>query len=423
MKNFCKKFCKLLFLSIVPFFVSCAEDDSKEVILDPNNNVYVYHIYPNDLAQNDSAAVDLAHGVTLAVHPNATYQLSFDVDPNFDAPKLQLFRLYQNNNRWNYSNVRSIKPDLVQGRYVYSFVCEENAPATWITTLALDDTYYPGKIKNLRFTGEGIYSDHFSINLILVGNIEQEIEDYTIDEFASALLQEFRKQYTSVTIDTIYINRAEKHPTLGAKYPANEPWLAGYSSDDFFLAELGGWPGVENALDVVLVHYINKDGVLGYSRPFGANLGAGYGSTVILGTYLKTPYGEEPIPMQDIIETTLHEMGHFFGLRHTTATLADIQILSDGFDFGDYSNLDDGLDDTPFCGSFFKTLLKITDTDAYDSRVMQKIYLASNEASSEASKCPDADNYMFPVTVTNKELKFSAQQLDIIRKNLMIFPH
>jgi hypothetical protein len=30
---------------------------------------------------------------------------------------------------------------------------------------------------------------------------------------------------------------------------------------------------------------------------------------------------------------------------------------------------------------------------------------------------------MFPLTVENKTLKFSDQQLDIIRQNLMIFPH
>jgi hypothetical protein len=428
MKNFCKKFCLLSFVGLVLFFTACAESETEEFTLYPDNqgDIFLRRLYPNDLAKNDSAAANIANGITLVVHPNATYQLSFDVDPNFDAPTLQLFRLYLNKEQteWHGSKVRSLKPDIENGRYVYSFICEENSFTEWATSLVLDETYYKGRVSNIRFTGNGAYSDHFSINLILVGNIEEEIEGYTIDELASNLLQEFRAQYTSVTIDTLYINYASKHPTLGAKYPANEPWLAGASSEDFFLSELGGWPGIEDALDIVLVHYIKNDGVLGYSKPFSANLGKGAGSTVVLGTHIKTPYGEDSISMKDIVETALHETGHFFGLRHTTATKADIEILQGDYDIGDYSNLDDGLDDTPYCSvGYTKSLMKIKSTDIVKVPGLSRIYIAGNTTTFNVNNCPDADNYMFPTTVKDKVLSFSKQQLDMIRKNLMIFPH
>ena len=425
MKNFCKKFCTLIFLSIFLFFAGCAEDDSTEFTLYPDNSyLYFRQLFPNDQAQNDSAAAYLAHGITIPVHPKATYQLSFDVDPRYEAPTLQLFRLVlsKDQTEWYPTKVRSLEPTVVQGRYVYSFLCEENDKADWATSLALDDTYYKGRVSNIRLTGDGAYSDHFSINMILVGNIEQEIEGYTIDELASSLLKEFRKQYSTVTIDTLYINRAENHPTLGSKYPANEPWLAGYSSDDFFVTELGGWPGIENALDIVLVHYINNDGVLGYSSLFSGNLGKGNESTVVLGTHVKTPYGEEAVSMKDIVETALHETGHFFGLRHTTTTIADTEYIIDAYDFGDYSNIEDGLDDTPRCiNNTRRALLKVSKTDI--KVPMPRVYISSNTPNSDLSNCPDADNYMFPTTVKNKVLSFSKQQLDIIRKNLMIFPH
>ena len=424
MKIFCKKIRALVLLGFIAFFVGCADDDSQEVVLYPDSSL-IQGLYPNDYAQNDSAAANLAHGITLSVHPKATYQLSFDVDPSFEPPKLQLFRIVFNKDStdvWAHM-VRSLEPVVANGRYIYSFVCEENANAIWATSLLQDDTYYQGRVSNIRFTGDGAYSENFSINLILVGNIEEELDSFTVSELSTSLLQEFRKHYSSVTIDTLYINRAEEHPTLGSKYPANKPWLAGYSSEDTFLSELGGWPGIENALDIVLVHRINNENILGYSKLFSGNLGKGYGSTVVLGTHLKTIIGEEPISMKDIVETGLHETGHFFGLRHTTATLADIETVYKGYDFGDYSNLEDGLDDTPNCNKTSISSLKtIQSTDIFKPRIMQRIRIADN-SSFKADNCPDASNYMFPVTVQNQALSFSPQQLEIIRKNLTIFPH
>ena len=144
MKIFCKKFCVLFFLNIVLFFAGCAEDDSTEYTLYPDNtNLYFRKLFPNDQAQNDSAAAYLAHGITLIVHPQATYQLSFDVDPNFEAPTLQLFRLVlsEDQTEWYPYKVRSIEPTIDHGRYVYSFMCEENAQTDWATSLELDETY------------------------------------------------------------------------------------------------------------------------------------------------------------------------------------------------------------------------------------------------------------------------------------------
>ena len=54
---------------------------------------------------------------------------------------------------------------------------------------------------------------------------------------------------------------------------------------------------------------------------------------------------------------------------------------------------------------------------------MPRIYVSASTSSFDLSSCPDAGNYMFPTTVKDKVLSFSKQQLEIIRKNLMIFPH
>lgn len=424
MKNFCKKICASLFLGLALLVAGCGDDSSQEFILYPDSGL-AFGLHPNDYARNDSSAANLAHGITLMVHPKATYQLSFDVDPFFEAPKLQLFRIYlsKDGEELRAKEVRTLDPVVQNGRYVYSFICEERESTFWATTLVHNGTYYEGRVSNILFTGQGAFSDHFSINLILVGNIEEDLEDFTVDELASKLLAEYRKHYSTVTIDTLYINRASDHPTLGKKYPANMPWIAGRSSDDVMVTELGGWPGIEYALDITLVHFIDQEGILGYSNLFSANLGKGTGSTVVLGTHIKTPAGEEPITMQGIIETALHETGHFFGLRHTTATRADIETIFEEYDFGDYSNIDDGLEDTPSCNATVtSSLMKIQKTDIQYRHLMPRIRISAN-SSFKVENCPDANNYMFPITVENANPQFSEQQLDIIRRNLMIFPH
>jgi hypothetical protein len=282
----------------------------------------------------------------------------------------------------------------------------------------------------VRLEGEGAYSDHFSLNLIVVGDVENDFIGFTLDDLSSEMLKSFRRYYSSktsesVTIDTLYVSFAHQHPSLGKKYPANEPWIAGYSSEDDMLSELGGWPGIEKALDIVLVHYINADQVLGFSSLFSGEMGGGEGSTVILGAFMKTTYGnEEPVPMNEIVETAIHETAHFFGLRHTTSTTADIRSLYDDYDYGDYSNLEDGLEDTPYCPQLQRSgLVKSMSSDMKMYRMSNKSLATSNVASFSVDRCPDYDNFMFPVIGNGVKYHFTAQQQAILRANLMLFPH
>lgn len=415
---FCKIFCAL---SVVAF-LACSDEESSEPVLYPDREQF-FVLNPNDMASNDSASASLAHGLAITVHPNASYEISFDKDPNFDPPKLQLFRVNWAVTPLNFRQVRSLEAREENGRYVYSFTCEESEMATWVGTLALDDEYYPGTVSNVRFTGEGAYSDHMSLNLVVVGNVEKTLDGFTLQELESELLSNFRKYYTSITIDTLYVNYAHEHPTLGSKYPANAPWLAGRSSEDMMVSELGGWPGISDALDLILVHFIDEDGVLGYSNLFSGNMGGGLGSTVVLGTYYKTPTGEGSLSLSEIVQTAVHETGHFLGLRHTTSTQADMAGE------GDYSNLEDGLEDTPYCSKLqWSGLLK--DREGGKSRIPSDVrfhwmvpLVASSGPVFGVDDCPDAGNIMFPASTEKEYDGFSEQQLSIIRKSLMIYPH
>jgi len=434
MKKFCKKelFWAFLCIFCAIFFTSCSEsvDADWHVTLQPDSSRPIVHkLYPNDMAKNDSAAVNLARGIALVVHPGASYTLSFDIDSTQPAPELQLFRTYDLKNSKNHVGsvrVRTLSPTVVGNRYEYSFTCEENKMSIWFTSLGVDGQYYEGNVNNIHLKGEGIYDDTLTINLIVVGSMVNTLDGKNIDELASYMLKLFREKYYGITIDTLYVRYAHNHPTLGSYYPADQPWVAGVSSEDLFVSELAGWPeeGLRNALNIVLVHSIKNEDVMGYARLFSGNLGAGNLSSVVIGEYVKKSDGYDLLSSYNIVMTAIHETGHFFGLRHTSTTRRDLGLLDklekDDDNIEDLSNIEDGLTDTPFCEYIFRSGLYKSGESAGGYALERGSYLSK----SGIHACPDQNNIMFPVTLDDAgTVSFSKQQMEIIRSSLMIFPH
>ena len=410
------------------FFCSCSEEEDPEVVLLPlDNNLFV--LYPNAPTQGDSVESHFPTGTVLMVHPNGRYELSFDRDSSRESPNLQLFRSYSSGDDeypFALTKIKTLKPEVRDGRYVYSFLCEENELSLWAATLEQDGDYYKGTTKNIQFEGFGTFSDTLSLNLITVGLIEPIEGTIGVDSLVRLLIEGFRKSYTSVVIDTIYVRHAEDHPTLGAKYPPKALWIARRDDVDFAVSELGGWPekGVREALDIALVYRIEEVNVLGSGGLFAMNLKGGVGSTVVVGTHVLTLTEERALSAEEIVNVAIHETGHFFGLRHTTSTLDDLG------NYYDLSILEDGFDDTPYCPELLKTGLyksgaaNRANTDFFlpyrwsammDARAYGVIF--------DVASCPDADLLMFPVNIPGSAKTFSKEQLKFLKRSLMLIPH
>lgn len=428
-------FCWLLCVVCGSLFISCtsATDSQSEVTVYPVSDRLIAHkIFPNDMAKNDSISANLASGVEIIVHPGTSYKLSFDIDSTQPAPELQLFRVSSYNsetNRVKFRKVRSLTPVVEGNRYVYSFTCQENQVTVWFTTLNVDGKRYEGRADNVFLTGEGLYSDHMSINLVVVGAMEPTSDGVSIDSLSRLMLSYFREKCYGITIDTLYLRYASEHPTVGSNYPANKPWVAKRSSEDFFASDLAGWPedGLRYSLTIVLVHSVYETDITGYSRLFSGDF---TDETVVIGEHVRRTNGSiELLPSTSIISTAVHEVGHFFGLRHTSATRRDlfqyaVDDNGDSIMVGDLSNIEDGLVDTPFCEYIlsygeYKQASEPKDVGdiVYDTH-------ANYHAKTPIYACPDLQNIMFPVTVSEElDVSFSAQQMELFRSTLMIYPH
>ena len=120
-------------------------------------------------------------------------------------------------------------------------------------------------------------------------------------------------------------------------------------------------------------------------------------------------------------------MGHFLGLRHTTAT------WDDRLTFLDDSMHDDGLSDTPFdylcdAGIAAAPAEGAVRTGTARFRLLPKSYEKSLRADilglPASDNCPDRNNLMFPYTSSSADnIELSPSQGLLMRTNLRLLPH
>lgn len=377
-----------------------------------------FDLFPNDAAISDSMSANLAYGAVLHVTPGTSFKLSFDVEGEALPEELLLFRSFEKNGNYYYQIVRRLEGRFENGKMTYEFDCAENVATAWFTVLRGEGaSYFNGRIKNVKYEGEGPYPATLSLNLVVAGEYTGTKDSVSVDSLAKALKNKFVSTYR-LSIDTIYVSYAADHAN-GAKFPVNRPFVAPYSLQrtdiDDALSSLSEWDSKakSGALDFVLVHRIDGDGVLGYSPLFGGSTGNS-GNVIILSTHIT--YGSssiEQLSSADILRTAVHETGHFFGLRHTTSTYADVQSTHD------YSVKEDGIEDTPWCPGIALRQLGLLNEKVNSGNVMYGIRLGYTIS----YECPDSKNIMFPYDQEEYDLSFSAMQLEMVKKNLTLIVH
>lgn len=361
------------FFLIMALLLACTESGVGEDVRDDIQFSYnaKFFLTPNVGGVRESIDVNIKNGVGVRLSPGGRYSLYAKTD-SLDVEAL----LFIDGAKCCIGGCKGIrKSDSLQ----FDFLCNVDEPT--LVTLSLEnenEEILKTSFHQVRLNGEGVYSDHLSLNLIVAGALGGSSDRETIDALAKNIGQSVQEIF-EIKVDTVYVSYANEHPKVGYLYSKNSALFIQSLEDVFDLSESWNDSEKDNAFDIVLVQDFFNSSTMGQSRPFFMPVSFGVSLVVVSFRNIK-----------NVQRTIVHELGHVLGLEHTTLTKNDL-LRS-----GDYSLLDDGLDDTPFC---------------------QHIIIENNH---DTEYC--FANIMFPYSSMGG-CESSPMQRAIVKKNLTLIPH
>ncbi|GEM_PF-3176711 len=399
----------LLLLSIL--FVSCAEKE--EVAVPPGAQAGAFTLIPNSYEPGDSVASILSQGAFIPAYTGAQYNLSMD-SLDDQAPSLRLYGLVRNGDHLTYEKADRVEATSQQGRWNWSFVASNSKYEGYLTVLEREEARWEGSVQGLLLEGQGVYAPHFSVNLWVTGKYFAPAGDES-DTALAAMIQTTLRQFygqAGVTVDTVRLLYAEEHPLVGARYPSDVTVFSDGLESRFDSLGYGLTGDANEALDLILVGGFTEAGMLGVSPLLGRNLRPGRSGVVIVSTRRLDESCNcfSRVVASDFAYTAAHEIGHFFGLSHTTATDADRESN------GDYSLEEDGLSDTPWCQELDGIMNRYVGSTSGIARTwLPKMAITLG--------CADESNLMFPYEVDGEPSVLSDMQANQFKKTLELFPH
>lgn len=299
----------------------------------------------------------------------------------------------------------------------FSFSCKLDEPMYAILSLKdLNGDFIKNPFHNVLLEGMGVYSDHLSLNLIVAGSFDSTADGETIDSLAKKIGQSIQEIF-EVHVDTVYVSYANEHPKVGHLYPMDSVVFVQSLDDVNNLSYPWNNYKKDSSFDIVLVDKFLGGSHIGQAKMFFTQLNV---YMAVIAVAFRNPF--DSLQNSNVIQQIVaHEFGHVLGLDHTTLTWNDVQN-------GDYSRLEDGLEDTPYCQYLMDRnkerikSLKKENAFFYDDVIKYFSSLPDDLGSDEALKsvCPDYLNIMYGVGSGRES---SPMQRAIVKKNLTLIPH
>lgn len=234
------------------------------------------------------------------------------------------------------------------------------------------------------------YSLDFDINLIVAGKYVGLGDRAPVEKLADKILKRSNMALNpgGINVRNINVLYASEHPFVGEAFPDTKEVILHYGEENPLIDSLIRWPGHEGEISFVLGYFVyddldEKESVAGFSRLPGEIYYEDSDRSDFIALAMRINHGNYKLTSDKIAQTAIHELGHFFGLPHTTEF--------SGIRFDDFS-------DTPECPNLGDHLF-------------------------DESKCPDYYYIMFPRTGDESYKTFTPQQMDVIRMYLSTKKH
>jgi hypothetical protein len=358
-------------------------------------------LFLNDPAANDSLPGALTRvGVRFVMQPGESYTVSVSGDHTADR-----LSVYYSNGA-SLSKFTTVAAVSNGGREFYSLSSNRTTAQLFMAQLLLQDGTTASSLTHVALASLGTgQADLLRVRLIFVQSLRGLPDSASKAIFAQEFFQEMSAvfQVYGITVSGSYQIVKPNDPALG--FPFNGVFtalpgdrIAGnahvYLVDSIVAPSDGVQPGGE---------------ILGFAPREAFDLYTDGDSRVVLSRKGGTA--------SDLAITASHELGHFFGFRHTTASALDVSSDQD------YSNLDDGFTSTARCLEMELAALAQAKVSAPAPSALFKRYCVRTASNNCPAAC-DLSNLMFAYdckNAFNRQDTLTDEQIAFLRKNMNIF--